>query len=60
MCNNCYVKYREIDIANRSVIVSATLSLNRTDIQEIKRRSLCAVEWFCISVLKIETGMDIV
>lgn len=60
MCNNCYVNYREICIANRSVIVSATLSLDHIDIQEIKRRSLCRVEWFYISVLKIETGIDAV
>jgi len=58
MCNNCYVNYREICIANRSVIVSATLTLNRIDIQEIKRRSLCRMEWFYINVLKIGNGID--
>jgi hypothetical protein len=52
------VNYREICIANRSVIVSATLNLNPIDIQEIKRRSLCRMEWLYINVLKIETGMD--
>jgi hypothetical protein len=60
MCNNCYVNYREICIANRSVIVSATLNLNHFDVSEIKRCSLCRIEWFCINVLKIETGMDAV
>jgi len=60
MCTNCYVNYREICIANRSVIVSATLNLNDIDIQEIKRRRLCRMEWFYISVFKIETGIDAV
>lgn len=58
--NNCYVNYREIYIANQSVIISATLNLNHIDIQEIKRRSLCRMEWFYINVLKIETGIDAV
>ena len=60
MCNNCYVNYRQICIANRSVIVSATLNLNHIDIQEIKRRSLYRMEWFNINLLKIETGIDAV
>jgi len=60
MCTNCYMNYREICIANRSVIVSATVNLNDIDIQEIKRRSLCRMEWFYISVLKIETGIEAV
>lgn len=59
-CNNCYMNYREICIANRSFIISATLNLNHIDIQEIKRRSLCRMEWFYINVLKIETGIDAV
>jgi hypothetical protein len=54
------VNYREIYIANQSVIISATLNLNHIDIQEIKRRSLCRMEWFYINVLKIETGIDAV
>ena len=60
MCSNCYVNYTEICIANRSVIVSATLNLNHIDIQEIKRRILCGMEWFYINVLNIETGIDAV
>jgi len=52
------VNYIEICIAIRSVIVSATLNSNDIDIQEIKRLSLCRMEWFYINVLKIETGID--
>lgn len=58
MCNNCYVNYRLICIANRSVMISATLSLNHIDVQEIKRRNLRAMERLHIKVLETETKGD--